>query len=141
MRVLGLDVGDRYIGVALSDALGLTAQPLNVIDRQAGGAEALVAALVAEHQAERVIVGLPLTLRGEQGPQAAKVTAFADRLRRRTAVPVQLLDERLTTAQGQRVLRETGAKRRGRILDRIAAQLILQHYLDTQHAQRHTGEA
>ena len=141
MRVLGLDVGDRYIGAALSDALGLTAQPLRVIDRQAGEAEARVAALVDEHRAERVIVGLPLTLRGEQGPQAAKVAAFADRLRRRLAVPVELLDERLTTAQGQRVLRETGAKRRGRILDRIAAQLILQQYLDIQHAQRQTDEA
>ena len=139
MRVLGLDVGDRYIGVAMSDTLGLTAQPLAILDRQAGATgEAAVAALIAQHKAERVIVGLPLTLRGERGPQAEKVSAFADRLRVLAGVPVDLIDERLTTVQGQRVLRELGVKRRGRILDQIAAQLILQHYLD---AQRHSASA
>ena len=136
MRVLGLDVGDRRIGVALSDSLGLTAQPLTVLDRQDAGRDVeAVRALVERHEVERVIVGLPLTLRGAQGPQAKKVASFADILRRHLSVPVQLADERLTSVQGERALRETGTSRRKRkqVIDQVAAQLILQHFLDTQH--------
>lgn len=135
MRMLGLDVGDRRIGIALSDALGLTAQRLQVLERtSAAGDVAAVEALVAEHQVARVIVGLPLTMAGAQGPQAKKVLAFAHQLRRRLSVPVECVDERLTTVQGERALIETGASRRKRkqVIDQVAAQLILQHYLDAQ---------
>jgi putative Holliday junction resolvase len=135
MRVLGLDVGDRRIGVAMSDPIGLTAQPLATIDRADGhdGLEA-IRALVERHGVARIIVGLPLTMRGEPGPQAKKVIAFADRLRQRLSLPVELLDERLTTLQGARSLLETGASSRKRraVIDQVAAQLILQQFLDAQ---------
>ncbi len=133
MRVLGLDVGDRRIGVAVSDALGLTAQRVAVLERRGMSRDVeAVQALVEQYGACAVVVGLPLTMRGERGVQAGKVTVFADALRRRIAVPVELLDERLTTVQGARALRETGASRRRRkaAIDQVAAQLILQDFLD-----------
>ena len=133
MRVLGLDVGDRRIGVAMSDPIGLTAQPLMTLERSGAAADTeALRALVEQHGVERVIVGLPLTLRGEQGPQANKVVAFADRLRQRLPVPVQLLDERFTTIQGTRSLLESGVSSRKRraVIDQVAAQLILQQFLD-----------
>lgn len=135
MRVLGLDVGDRRIGIALSDSLGFTAQPLAVLNRRAATADAeAVCALVERHQAEQVVIGLPLTMAGARGPQAKKVEAFADTLRRRLSVPIRLVDERLTTVQGERALKEAGATRRRRkqLIDQVAAQLILQQFLDTQ---------
>ena len=132
---MGLDVGDRRIGVALSDPLGITAQRLALLERRnaAGDIEA-VGALAKQHAVGRIVVGLPLTLRGQVGPQAKKVEAFADALRRKTQVPVELVDERLTTVQGERALLETGASRRKRkaTIDQVAAQLILQQFLDTQ---------
>ena len=76
MRVLGLDVGDRRIGVALSDPLGITAQPLTVIERRGRAELEEISTLVEHHHVERIVIGLPLTLRGEQGPQAKKVTQF-----------------------------------------------------------------
>lgn len=144
MRILGLDVGDRRIGVALSDPIGLTAQPVTTVDRRhpSGDVEA-IKALVERHGVGLVVVGLPLTLRGEQGPQAKKVLAFAERLRQRLAIPVQLLDERLTTIQGTRSLLETGTSSRTRkqVIDQVAAQLILQQFLDTHRSRepRTTG--
>jgi len=137
MRILGLDVGDARIGIAMSDPLGLTAQPLTVVERQRMPADVeAVRSLVERHAVEQVVVGLPLPLRGTTGPQAEKVTAFADALRRRLAVPVRLIDERLTTVQGERALVAAGATRRRRkqLIDQVAAQLILQQFLD---AQRH----
>jgi len=134
-RVLGLDVGERRIGVALSDALALTAQRLTVVERRtlAEDLEALCA-LIRQHQVTRVVVGLPLTMRGVRGPQAQRVEAFVARLRQRATVPVELRDERLTTVQGERALRETEAPRgrRKALIDQVAAQLILQQYLDEQ---------
>ena len=134
MRLLGLDVGDRRIGVSLSDSLGLTAQPLTVVERRRE-AEALSAirALVSRHQVEKIIVGLPLTMRGTPGPQSDKVTAFVEALRRQVTVPIQLLDERLTTVQGTRTLQALGTtgRRRKQLIDQVAAQLILQQFLDT----------
>ena len=138
MRVLGLDVGERRIGVALSDPLGLTAQRLTVLTRH-GSAEDLdaVRSLVAEHGVERVIVGLPLTMRGARGPQAQRIAAFADALRRQVSVPVEYIDERLTTVQGERALLATDTSRRKRkqVIDQVAAQLILQQYLDRSAAR------
>ena len=135
-RIIGLDVGDRRIGVAMSDPLRITAQRLVTLERQGGAAQdvAAIVRLVQEHAAEAIVVGLPLTLRGELGPQAKKVTAFCELLRRHTPTPVHMLDERLTTAQGQRALLETDTSRRERktLIDQVAAQLILQQYLDAQ---------
>lgn len=135
MRILGLDMGTRRIGVALSDALGLTAQPLTVLVRTTPSEDlAAVEALVTHHHVDAVVVGLPLTLRGQRGPQAQRVTAFAETLHRRLNVPIHLVDERLTTVEGTRVLQELGVTRRTRrqTIDRVAAQLILQQFLESQ---------
>ena len=139
MRALGLDWGERRIGVALSDVLGLTAQRLTVIERQSMVHDLdVICDLIERHAVNVVVVGLPLTLRGESGVQAQRASGFVEALKRRTSVPVQLVDERLTTAQGERMLRETGAKRdkRKALIDQVAAQLILQHYLDMQAQMR-----
>ena len=139
MRVLGLDVGERRIGMAVSDGLGITAQRLALLERGASpqqDADA-IAAFVTEKGAERIIVGLPLTMRGETGDQAKKVLAFVEVLRARVSCPVETVDERLTTVQGQRALLETDTSRtqRKQLIDQVAAQLILQSYLDAR-AQR-----
>ena len=143
MRILALDVGERRIGVAVSDPLGLTAQPQPTIDRQAVADPVdTVAALVAQFAASAVVVGLPLTLRGERGPQAQKVAAFADALRARVACPVEYWDERFSTHESHRSLRDAPRhKRRQRALvDQGAAQVILQGYLESP-ANRHRGNA
>lgn len=140
MRVMGLDVGERRIGVALSDGLGLTAQRLTVLTRQAARADAkAVGILVTQHGVGTLVVGLPLTLRGEQGIQAKRVASFVETLRQHVTVPIQLIDERLTTVQGERALIATGASRRKRkgVIDQVAAQLILQQFLDAHtHSRR-----
>lgn len=138
MRVLALDVGERRIGVALSDPLGLSAQRLTVLERSGERADVdAVCRLIDKHQAASVVVGLPLTMRGTHGPQAQRATSFAQALRRQRAVPVQLVDERLTTVEGERALLATDTSRRKRkqVIDQVAAQLILQHYLETQRAK------
>ena len=135
MRVLALDLGTRRIGLAISDSLGITAQRLPVLERTTLAADvAAVAELVRQHGVTRIVVGLPLTLRGARGPQAQRATAFRDAIRRHVTVPVELVDERLTTAQGQRTLLAMDVSRRKRKqqIDAVAAQLILQLFLDTE---------
>jgi putative Holliday junction resolvase len=136
MRILGLDVGERRIGVALSDSLGLTAQRLTVIERRVPPSDVeAVAALADEHQVEAVVVGLPLTMQGNIGEQAKRVMGFVETLRERVTCPVHVMDERLTTLQGERTLVTMDASRRTRkrLIDQLAAQLILQAYLDVTH--------
>ena len=138
MRVLGLDVGERRIGVAVSDPLGLTAQRLTVLERSGERADVeAICALIDQHDVSSVVVGLPLTMRGAHGPQAQRVTSFAQALRRQSAVPVELVDERLTTVQGEHMLlsTDTSRRRRKQVIDQVAAQLILQHYLETQRGK------
>lgn len=133
MRVLGLDVGERRIGVAVSDALGLTAQQVTVLERrQAASDIEAVCDVVKQHAVTQVVVGLPLTLKGERGAQAQRVMAFGDLLRRASGLPIEWIDERFTTAQGQHALTAAGTSRRRRqqVIDQVAAQLILQAYLD-----------
>jgi len=137
MRAMALDVGDRRIGVALSDALGITAQRLTMIERASLAKDLdAIAQLVAEHEVEDVVVGLPLTMHGDLGDQAKKVMHFVDALKARLPCRVHVLDERLTTVQGERSLlaTDTSRRRRKQLVDQIAAQLILQSYLDTKHA-------
>jgi len=137
-RTLGVDIGERRIGIALSDPLGITAQRLTVITRKEPGRDLdAVAALANEHEVQAIVVGLPLMMRGEAGEQAKQAMAFAEALKPKVACAVQLWDERLTTVQGERALLETGASRqqRKRLIDQVAAQLILQSYLDA-HANR-----
>lgn len=137
MRVLGLDVGERRIGVAISDPLGITAQRLTLIARTtlADDIRAL-AGLVAEHGAEAVVVGLPLTMQGTMGEQAQRVMQVIDALRAAVPCPVHVSDERLSTAQGERTLisMDTSRRRRKELIDQVAAQLILQAYLDAHSA-------
>ena len=124
MRILALDYGSARTGVAVSDATGLLARPVEVIDRAASPAGLdRVAALVAEYEAERVVVGLPFTLRGEWGAQALETEAFVELLRERLAIPIETHDERFTTALAQRGSSEAPE-------DAVAAAHLLQSWLD-----------
>jgi len=132
-RLLGLDVGRRRIGAALSDPSGLLASPLGVIElRGAEEGRKEVGDWVREHGVTRVIVGLPLHLDGSEGEEAAWVRGWAGRLQACLDVPVELWDERLSTVAAERSLRESGLSRRRRRerRDALAAVLILQSYLD-----------
>ncbi len=132
-RTLGLDVGSRRIGVALSDASGTLATPLTTITAvpQAQALER-IGRLCVEHEVVEIVVGLPLTLRGEVGPQAETVQKFAEALGQSIALPIQFFDERLTTAAAEQQLRDLGMKPEKRKLqiDQVAAAIILQDYLD-----------
>jgi putative Holliday junction resolvase len=135
---LGLDPGDARIGVARSDPSGFLATPVETV-RRGKGDLARIARLVAEEEAMEIIVGLPRSLSGGEGPAAVKTRAFADRLAARVApVPVRLVDERLTTVSAEAMLRDRGKKgqQRRAVVDMAAAVMILQHALDT---ERSTG--
>lgn len=133
MRLLALDVGDARIGVALSDETGTLASGLVTLKAVGPRKDAqAVASLVREHGAGEVVVGLPLRLDGSVGPQAEKVLAFVERLRRVLRVPVVTRDERLTTVAAGERLAQAGVKRKDRKarLDQVAAALVLQEHLD-----------
>jgi putative Holliday junction resolvase len=132
-RVLGLDLGDARIGVAISDPDRRLAVGIGTIHvGQPPGELKAVAKLVAEHDASLVVLGLPLSLSGETGPAARKAEGFAEALRAVLHVPVTLQDERLSTAEAERSLREAGLKGAGRrrFVDAAAAAVILQAWLD-----------
>jgi putative Holliday junction resolvase len=131
MRSLGLDIGDKRIGVALSDPDGILASPLTIINRsdESLDIEAIVD-IIKSQEVERVIVGLPYSLDGSLGEQANKVKAFTQKLASRIQVPLEYRDERLTTVMAERLGR-AGGKKRGKTRDDAqAAALILQGYLD-----------
>jgi putative Holliday junction resolvase len=133
---LGLDPGDARIGVARSDPSGFLATPVETVRRGRGDLRR-IEQILAEEGAVEVIVGLPRSLSGGEGPSAAKVRDFAGQLARRVApVPVRLCDERLTTVSAEAMLRDRGQKGRKRraVVDQAAAVLILQHALDTERA-------
>ena len=135
MRILALDVGERRIGVAVSDPTGTLATPHSVIRRRSKAEDfAAVARLAAELGAERVVVGLPLSLDGSVGPQARRVTRYAQALARTLSVPVELYDERYSTLTADELLAEGGRKRRTPI-DAAAAAVILQDYLANSKSQ------
>jgi len=130
MRVLALDIGDKRIGVALSDPLGILATPLTIIERRDEPADiGTILEIVDRNQVGQVIVGLPLSMDGTVGPQAEKVKAFTGELSHRTEVPVTFRDERLSTVSAKRLLHEAGRSWKTRD-DAAAAALILQGYLD-----------
>lgn len=130
-----MDVGDRRIGVALSDPLGFMATPLTTIQRTSLKNDiAEVVRLVGENEAEKIIVGLPVSLSGEEGPQAKLVQGFIRRLSSDCSVPVVTWDERYSTAEAERRLRQAGiqpSRQKGRV-DAAAAAIILQGWLDAQ---------
>ena len=133
MQVLALDVGDRNIGVALSDPTGLLASPLTVIERTGGKRDfQRVLDLVRDREAELVVVGMPVSLDGVPREQAMATQAFSDELTRRCPVPVVTWDERLTTVEAERRMREAGAsaRKRKRARDSAAAAVLLQAYLE-----------
>jgi putative holliday junction resolvase len=137
-RILALDVGKRRIGLAISDELGLTAQGLHTLERKNNREDYLaLARLAAEKGVTLFLVGHPIQMNGREGRQSEWVRQFAGTLGERTGVPVQLWDERLTTAEASRVLRSSGIsiEKRARAVDRLSAVLLLQNYLDTQEAQ------
>ncbi|HZN15574.1 MAG TPA: Holliday junction resolvase RuvX [Acidimicrobiales bacterium] len=137
MRVVALDLGSRRIGVAISDPTGTIASPHSVIERADDVAvdHAAIAALVAEVEAERVVVGLPISMGGAMGAAARAASAEAEALATVLSVPVETYDERLTTVAADRLLlagRVKGGARR-RVVDKIAAAVILQGWLGSQH--------
>jgi putative holliday junction resolvase len=138
MRILGLDVGSKTVGVSLSDAFGWTAQGLKTIqineDKGEYGFEE-IGTLIAENEVSKVVVGLPKNMNGTIGPRGEASQFYADELNKRFGVPVVLWDERLTTVAAERVLLEADVsrKKRKKVIDKMAASMILQGYLDSQN--------
>ena len=138
MRVLGLDVGERRVGIAISDPTGTVARPAQTLVRGSREEDfATIAALVAEHGIELVVVGQPLSQDGTEGPQAQRVARYAEALAARLPIGVVSWDERFTTVAAEGIVRESrGKKARRRMrtageVDAIAAAVILQSYLDS----------
>ena len=135
MRIMALDIGDRRIGVALSDLLGMLASPLTTIERATPDTEAAIdeiLALAEQHEAVEILVGIPYLMSGRIGAQARITLDFARALAERTHIPVTHTDERLSSVQADRMLAQSGgasARDRGRT-DAAAAAVILQAYLD-----------
>ncbi len=132
-RALGLDVGDRRIGLALSDSGGILASPLTIIEHTTVTADIeAILKIAKEREVERIIVGLPRLMNGDIGPQAKKVQIFAEAMRSKTAIPLEFRDERLTTVTAVRLKQETSSKKKNRNLryDAMAAAVILQDYLE-----------
>lgn len=136
MRILGLDYGSKTVGVAVSDPLGLTAQKVETIWRKQENklrrTLARIEELAAEYDVEKIVVGLPKNMNNTLGERAEKSLEFKEMLEKRTGLPVEMWDERLTTMEANRVLMEGGVRREDRKehLDSLAAVLILQGYLD-----------
>lgn len=137
MRALGIDLGSRRIGVAVSDPTGLLASPYDVVARTGDRAQdhRILVGLATELEVERIVVGLPLSLDGSLGPAARAVLDEVDELAATTEVPVETYDERLTTVTADRALREQGMKGRDRrkVVDKAAAAVLLQAWLDGRH--------
>jgi putative holliday junction resolvase len=132
-RVLGLDLGDARIGVAISDPERRLAVPLGTVATGAPQDLKAIAKLVRENDVEAIVVGHPLSMSGKRGTRAQHAEEFADALRGFLGIPVELHDERLSTVEADRALREAGAggRERRRAVDRSAAAIILQAWLDT----------
>ena len=134
-RILALDYGTKRIGVALSDELGWTAQPLETFERKTLDWDvAHIAALVGSHSVERVVLGLPLQLDGREGPAVRAMREFTATLEAGLSVPVVLWDERMTTKAAEELLiaADVSRKKRKGIVDRIAAAILLRSYLEAQ---------
>lgn len=136
-RILAVDYGARKVGLAVSDELRLTAQGLPTYRRGNKKADFdYLRRMIRQYGVSEIVVGLPLRMSGEEGIQAEKVRAFAEELRSRFKLPVHLFDERLTSVEANRVLRETemSIQRRAEVVDQLAAVLILQAYMEYRRA-------
>lgn len=135
MRILGLDYGSKTVGVAMTDALGMTVQPYKTIqrDRESKLRQTLseIAEIVEQYQIEKIVMGLPLNMDDTEGDRAAKTRDFAEKLKLRVAVPIKFTDERLTTMEAEEILDQSGIPRseQKKVIDQVAAQLILEQYL------------
>ena len=143
-RVIGLDYGSRTVGVAVTDALGLTVQPLETITRKEENklrrTLARAEEIIKELGVTEIVVGLPLHLDGEESESSAKARAFGEMLSRRTGLPVYYQDERLTTVEADEILTETGVPRKDRktYIDAVAASLILEDFLSRRASESET---
>lgn len=138
-RILALDVGSRTFGMAVSDPLGITAQGLPTYRRQNKRLDfERLRQVIAQYGVTEIVVGYPLHMSGDEGAQSRRMQEFAAELRRRLELPVHLWDERLTTAEASRVLRESemSIRRRAEVVDRLAAVLILQSFLQARSLPR-----
>lgn len=136
MRILGLDFGSKTVGVAVSDGLLLTAQGVETIERKDESKLrktcARIEELIAEYEVTEIVLGLPKNMNNTEGERVEKTKAFGEILERRTGLPVHYWDERLTTVAAEQILMESGVRRENRkaVIDKVAAGLILQGYLD-----------
>jgi putative Holliday junction resolvase len=133
VRVIGLDIGSKRIGIAVSDELGFTAQPVETL--MSKGVEAdldRIVTLVDQYGADEIVVGVPYNMNGTEGPEAKKVRALMDKISARLHIPVREWDERLSTVAAERALLEADMSRakRRKVIDKLAAMIILQGYLD-----------
>ena len=137
MRIMGLDYGSKTVGVSMSDELGITAQALETITREEENklrkTMRRLEELAGEYQVEKIVLGLPKNMNASEGIRAELTREFCEKLERRTGLPVTLWDERLTTVEAGKILMESGVRREERkeYVDKIAAVLILQNYLDS----------
>ncbi len=141
-RLLGLDVGSRTIGLAVSDPLGITAQGLPTIRRKNKRTDyAALQSVIDEYEVRELVVGLPLRMSGAEGIQSDKMNVFAEELRKHFGLPVHLWDERLTSAEANRLLRETdmSIRRRAAVVDQMAAVLILQAFMENRRSSNDAG--
>jgi putative Holliday junction resolvase len=136
-RILAIDYGSRRMGLAVSDALGITAQGLDTLERKNKRSDfARLERTLREYQVTEIVLGNPLRMSGEEGTQSRKVAEFAEELRQRFGLPVHLWDERLTSSEANRLLREAevSLQKRAQAVDRMAATLILQSFLQARSA-------
>jgi len=134
MKILGLDIGEKRIGIAISDALGIIAQGLETFYREnPPGIIEKLRKIVKEEGVSAIVVGLPLNMDGTEGPKAKEAINFADELKKEIGLPVKLWDERLSTVEVEKLMISAGASRakRKKKIDKLAAQVILQGYLDS----------
>ena len=140
-RVMGLDYGSKTIGVAISDELGLTAQPFETIERSGENklrrSLARISEIVKEKNIRKIVVGLPVNMSGENGERVALTLAFVEKLKSRVDVPIIMQDERLTTIEADEILDESGVKKQDRkqFIDQIAAGIILREYMEKENGQ------
>jgi len=142
MRIMGLDFGSKTVGVAVSDPLRITAQGVEIIRRKEENklrqTLARIEELILAYEVEEIVLGKPMHMNGDEGERVRLTEEFRDKLERRTGLPVTMWDERLTTVAADRVMMEAGIRRENRkeYVDKIAAVLILQEYLDFQKNQK-----
>ena len=143
MRVIGLDYGTKTVGVALSDESGLIAQPYITIERKHAGklrqTYAQIEEIINDNNVDKIVLGYPKNMNNTEGERAEATKEFMENLERRTGLPVILVDERLTTMEADRILADTGVAKSARKehIDKMAAAIILQNYLDMEYNKKH----